>query len=197
MKIVLASGNKGKLSELQSVLSGFELTLLPQQQLGVPEVEETGFTFIENALIKARHAATITGLPAIADDSGLEIAALGGAPGIYSARYGGGNSADNIHKVLVNLAGKKGEERLARFYCVIVYLSHECDPTPLICQGVWLGRILEEPAGGEGFGYDPIFYVPERNCSAATLSATDKNHLSHRGKALGELIKQLPQKWQQ
>lgn len=190
MKVVLASNNAGKLRELQAVLTVLDLDLVPQGELNVLDVEETGFTFVENALIKARHACRQTGLPAIADDSGLQVPALSGAPGVYSARYSGGDSHDNIKKLLLNMKGFDGVERRAAFYCVIVYLAHENDPTPLICQGKWEGSILSTPVGEGGFGYDPIFYVPSRQLTAAQLSATEKNRLSHRGKALQQLLEQ-------
>ena len=189
-QVVLATGNQGKVKELASMLEPLAIEVLPQTQFDVPDVPETGTTFVENAIIKARHAAKITGLPAIADDSGLEVDYLKGAPGIYSARYAGENATDkdNIDKLLVALDGVPAEQRTARFQCVLVYMSHAEDPTPLICQGSWEGQITEETAGREGFGYDPVFFAPETNCTSAELEKTEKNALSHRGKALKQLL---------
>ena len=160
------------------------------------EAEETGLTFVENALIKARHAALITGLPAIADDSGLAVAALCGAPGIYSARYAGtkAKAHDNIKKILMELKDIPDENRHASFHCLLVFLSHAKDPTPLVCDGKWSGIILHSPKGENGFGYDPIFYVPEQKQTAAELSPSLKNQISHRGMALQSLLKLLPEK---
>ena len=192
-QVVLATGNQGKVKELASMLESLAIEVLPQTQFDVPEVPETGTTFVENAIIKARHAAKITGLPAIADDSGLEVDFLKGAPGIYSSRYAGADASDvdNIDKLLVALDGVPAEQRTARFQCVIVYMSHAEDPTPLICQGSWDGHITEETAGREGFGYDPVFFAPETNCTSAELDKAEKNALSHRGKALKQLLPQL------
>lgn len=196
MKVVLASNNKGKISELQSLLQPFEIELIPQGDLGVGEVAETGLTFVENAIIKARYACEKTGLPAIADDSGLSVPALNGAPGIYSARYAGedGNAANNIRKLLAAMQELPESSRDASFQCVLVYLSHALDPTPLICHGIWHGTVLLKPHGSKGFGYDPIFYVPSENKSAAELTQETKNKLSHRGKALRLLIQKLHEK---
>lgn len=195
--IVLASGNKGKIIEIAAVLQQLPITLLPQTQFGVTDVEETGLSFVENALLKARNAAKATGLPAIADDSGLVVDALKGEPGIYSARYAGQpvDMTANMHKLLQAL--QHITQRQARFHCVIVYLKHAADPMPLICQGTWEGSILAAPAGIGGFGYDPIFYVPTHNCSAAELSLAEKNRISHRGQALQQLRSyiQLTSKW--
>jgi XTP/dITP diphosphohydrolase len=193
MKVVLASGNKGKLNEFNQLLAPLDIEVLPQSEFNVTSVEETGLTFIENAILKARHASQISGLPAIADDSGLEVDALKGAPGIYSARYAGedGNDAANNEKLLRELNGVKTEDRTARFQCVLVYLEHPADPTPVVCQGSWEGVILESPAGDQGFGYDPLFWVPSEQCASAELDRAKKNNLSHRGKALGELINKL------
>lgn len=190
-KIVLATGNKGKVAELADKLSSLNIDVVAQSEFDVPEVAETGTTFIENAIIKARHAAKITGLPAIADDSGLEVEALGGAPGIYSARFAGvnANDSDNIDKLLAELGDNPN--RTARFWCVLVLMRHADDPTPLICQGVWQGEILTERQGEQGFGYDPVFFSHEMNCSAAMLDKETKNSLSHRGKALSLLLEQL------
>ncbi|MTW20292.1 XTP/dITP diphosphatase [Allochromatium palmeri] len=184
--IVLASNNAGKVREIERVLAEARIHIRPQSEYGVPEVEETGLTFVENAILKARHAAHHSGLPAIADDSGLEVDALRGAPGIYSARYAGPGATDaaNLRKLLVDLTDVPETERTARFQCVLVYLRHAEDPTPLICQGTWEGRILFEPRGSNGFGYDPIFLVPSQGCSSAELDPDTKNQLSHRGQAL-------------
>jgi XTP/dITP diphosphohydrolase len=192
-KVVLASGNKGKVREINQLLAGLELEVVPQTEFGVPEIEETGLTFVENAILKARNAAQHTGLPAIADDSGLEVDALKGAPGIYSARYAGVGSSDeqNLIKLLNTLEGVPEAERTARFQCLLVYMAHELDPTPLICQGTWEGRITTAPQGEGGFGYDPVFYVPSHDCTSAELSAEEKNRLSHRGQALQLLLKAL------
>lgn len=191
-KIVLASGNAGKLRELRDILTSKEIDLVLQSDFDVSDVEETGLSFVENALIKARHACIETGLPAIADDSGIEVDALNGEPGIYSARYAGvsGDSADaaNNAKLLEELEQVPEQERTARFQCVIVFLRHESDPMPLICQGTWEGRILYEESGDNGFGYDPLFYVPTHECASATLDADTKNSLSHRGQALRQLM---------
>ena len=190
-KIVLATGNKGKVSELADKLSSLNIEVVSQAEFDVPEVAETGSTFIENAIIKARHAAKITGLPAIADDSGLEVEALNGAPGSYSARFAGENAsdADNIDKLLNELGNH--ENRTARFWCVLVLMRHADDPTPIICQGFWQGEILTERQGEQGFGYDPVFFSPEKQCSAAVLDKATKNSLSHRGKALAQLLEQI------
>lgn len=185
-KIVLATANPGKLRELQAVLAGLDFEIVPQSAFGVLEAEETGLTFIENALLKARNAALYTGLPALADDSGLAVDALGGVPGIYSARYAGAGAGDraNIGKLLAELEGVPAERRTARFVCVLALLHHPADPTPLICQGSWEGTILTEPRGEGGFGYDPIFFVPGEQRTAAELEPAVKNQISHRGQAL-------------
>ncbi|MEX2130308.1 MAG: RdgB/HAM1 family non-canonical purine NTP pyrophosphatase [Pseudohongiellaceae bacterium] len=191
-KIVLASSNAGKLRELQQVLGAESVELVPQSLLGVSDVEETGLSFVENAIIKARHASSITGLASIADDSGLEVDALLGEPGIYSARYAGvfGSEADaaNNRKLLLRLTEVPESQRTARFQCVIVYLRHPADPMPMICQGTWEGRILFAPSGKNGFGYDPLFYVPTHDCASAQLEPEIKNQLSHRGQALRQLM---------
>ncbi|MFQ5755760.1 MAG: RdgB/HAM1 family non-canonical purine NTP pyrophosphatase [Acidiferrobacterales bacterium] len=191
--IVLASSNPGKVREIAQLLSGVHLTVVPQSSYDVPEVPETGLTFIENAILKARHASRHTGLPAIADDSGLEVVALDGAPGVHSARYAGEDGSDeaNVDKLLRELAGVPQDKRTARFQCLMVYLRHADDPTPIICQGTWEGRVLFEPRGTSGFGYDPVFFVPTHNCSAAELPPEVKNELSHRGQALRKLIAAL------
>ena len=198
-KIVLASNNVGKAREISEILEAYGLSVVPQSDFGVPEIPETGLTFVENALLKARNACHHTGLPAIADDSGLEIDALNGAPGLYSARFAGEGATDeiNLQKALTELKGVPEAQRGARFQCLMVLLEHENDPTPLICQGAWEGRILLAPQGENGFGYDPIFYVPEHQCSSAQLTPEQKNTLSHRGKALkimAEKIKILTSK---
>ena len=191
--IVLATGNSGKVIEFNSLLAGLGLSLRPQSDFAVIEVEETGLSFIENAIIKARNAAQHTGLPAMADDSGIEVDALNGAPGIYSARYAGLNnsSADNNRKLLDALGELPQEQRTARFQCVMAYLRHAEDPTPIIAQGTWEGRILGAARGEHGFGYDPIFWVPTHDCSAAELPEAIKNTLSHRALALQSLLAQL------
>ena len=191
--IVLATGNPGKVREINQLLAGSGIEVVPQSEFDVPEVEETGLTFVENALLKARNAARHSGLPAIADDSGLEVDALGGAPGIHSARYAGPDADDaaNLQKLLDAMRGLPEQERTARFQCVLVHLRHAEDPTPLIVQGTWEGRILEAPRGTGGFGYDPVFFVPERGCSAAELPPEEKNALSHRGQALRRLVAAL------
>ncbi|QJD60028.1 RdgB/HAM1 family non-canonical purine NTP pyrophosphatase [Pseudomonas sp. gcc21] len=190
-QLVLASGNRGKLAELQSML-GDAVKVLPQSQFLSEEAEETGLTFIENAILKARHAAHASGLPALADDSGLAVDALGGAPGIYSARYaGGGGDAANNAKLLEALADVPDAQRGARFISVVALLMHADDPTPIVCEGAWHGRILTEPRGSNGFGYDPLFWVPETECSSAELAADQKNRLSHRGRAMAQLRSRL------
>lgn len=192
--IVLASGNAGKLAELQRILAPLGVTLRPQSDYRVPEVEETGLTFVENALLKARAAAIHSGLPAIADDSGLEVDALQGAPGIRSARYAEGGDAANNAELLEALDGVPESGRSARYQCVLVYLRHPADPTPLICNGSWEGRILAAPRGDGGFGYDPLFWVPECGCSAAELDAAEKNRISHRALASAALLEALGQR---
>ena len=191
--LVLASNNAGKVREFGQLLAGTGLRVVPQGDYGAGEVEETGLSFVENAILKARHAARHTGLPALADDSGLEVDALRGAPGIHSARYAGRNATDteNLLRLLERLAGVPAEARSARFQCVLVYLRHAEDPTPLICQGTWEGRILTEARGVNGFGYDPLFLVPELGRSAAELDPDTKNRLSHRGQALRQLRARL------
>jgi len=187
-KFVLASGNKGKLKEFSEIFSQHGVEVLPQSQFNVEEVPETGTTFVENAIIKARHAAEVTGLAAIADDSGLEVDLLGGQPGIYSARYAGeeASATDNYEKLLEALKETK-EGRTARFQCILVYMRHAKDPTPIICQASWEGRIGFEVKGENGHGYDPIFIPNEHQCTAAELSSDEKNRLSHRGKAMSLL----------
>jgi len=189
----MASSNPGKLREINHILGSLGMEVLPQSDFDVPDAEETGLTFVENAILKARHAAHLTGLPAIADDSGLEVDALHGAPGIYSARFSGPGATDekNLQKLLEQLRDVPESERSARFQCLIVFMAHAEDPTPLICQGTWEGRILFEPRGKGGFGYDPIFYVPSEDCASAELAPEVKNRLSHRGQALQKLLSNL------
>ncbi|WP_371188356.1 XTP/dITP diphosphatase [Thalassotalea maritima] len=192
-KIVLATGNLGKVKELQTLLAEQHIEVVPQSEFNVPDVPETGTTFVENAIIKARHAAKITGLPAIADDSGLEVDYLNGAPGIYSSRFAGdaGNDDKNNAKLLSELEGVANAQRTARFQCVLVYMRHADDPTPIICQGTWEGSITNEKHGEQGFGYDPLFWVEQYQQTSAQLSRDIKNSLSHRGKALAKLVQAL------
>ncbi len=187
-KIVLASGNQGKVREFTSLFADYGVDVIAQKELGVEDVPETGTTFVENAIIKARHAAEVTGLPAIADDSGLVVDALGGAPGIYSARYAGDNAndGDNIDKLLAALDGEVN--RKAHFFCTLVFMRHADDPVPLVSQGKWQGEILKARQGDGGFGYDPVFNLPSHNCTAAELESGEKNRVSHRGKALAILL---------
>lgn len=191
--IVLASNNPGKVREFNALLADHHIQVVPQSQYDVPEAEETGLSFVENAILKARNAALLTGLSAIADDSGIEVDALNGAPGIYSARYAGRDAGDraNLEKLLADLEDVPEEQRTARFQCVMVYMRHANDPMPLICQGTWEGRILTAPRGTQGFGYDPVFFVPTHNCSSAELPPEMKNALSHRGQALRKLVAAL------
>ena len=192
-KLVLASSNKGKISELSALLSPYQLQIVPQQELGVSDADETGLTFIENAILKARHAALVTGLPAIADDSGLAVDALGGEPGIYSARYNGeaASDSDNIRKLLHAMQAVPAAERHAQFHCVLVYLRHASDPTPLVCHGIWQGSISNTIKGDGGFGYDPVFIPAGYSVSAAELTKEQKASHSHRGQALRQLVKLL------
>jgi XTP/dITP diphosphohydrolase len=194
MKLVLASSNQGKLEELRGLLADTGIELLAQSDLGVEDADETGATFVENALIKARHATAITGLPALADDSGICVDALKGAPGLYSARYAGGhgNASRNIDKLLEALQGVPDQQRTAHFYCVLVLLQHADDPQPLIVEGQWNGRILHERRGAGGHGYDPVFFDPVHGQSAAEMELEFKNRLSHRGQALARLKQRLP-----
>lgn len=192
-QIVLATANPGKVRELSALLANLDVEILPQSVLQVPEVEETGLSFVENAILKARHATQYTGLPAIADDSGLEVDALHGAPGIYSARYAGPGASDrdNRERLLAELSSVPDAHRTARYQCLLVLLRHPADPTPLICQGTWEGVIAHTPRGEHGFGYDPVFYVPELDMTAAELAPEIKNRLSHRGQALAQLVRIL------
>jgi len=197
-KIVLATGNQGKVKELAHLLKDQAFEIVPQSDFNVPDVAETGTTFVENAIIKARHAAKITGLPAIADDSGLEVDALNGAPGVYSARYaadivlnGEPSDSDNTNKLLDALVNTPVEKRTARFHCVLVYMKHENDPTPIICHGIWQGSIAKEKHGEQGFGYDPVFWQKDLQMTSAQLPRDLKNKLSHRGQALAQLVAQM------
>lgn len=199
--IVLASGNKKKVVELQLLLQSLSIPIIPQSTFSIPDPVENGLTFVENAIIKARHASKLSGLPAIADDSGLEVDALNGMPGIYSARFAGhfgpgkqstgSNDADNNLLLLEKMQDIRDEQRSARFQCVLVFLRHAEDPVPIICQGTWEGRILMAAQGTNGFGYDPVFYVPGHNCSAAELSMEEKTRISHRGHAMQKLLMAL------
>ena len=188
-KVVLATNNAGKAREMGALLAGLDMEIVAQSALGVPEAEETGLSFIENAILKARNASAHAKLPAIADDSGLEVDALEGAPGIHSARYAGpkANDQDNLKKLLEAMQDVPDIGRSARFRCVIVYLKHAKDPAPLVTEGVWEGSILRAPVGSNGFGYDPVFWVPEKGCASAELPPDVKNQLSHRGQALARL----------
>ncbi|WP_318504689.1 XTP/dITP diphosphatase [Photobacterium leiognathi] len=192
-KLVLATGNQGKVKEMADLLADFGFDVVAQSDYNVSSVAETGTTFIENAIIKARHAAKETGLPAIADDSGLEVDFIKGAPGIYSARFAGEDASDaeNIDKLLAEMKDVPEDQRTARFHCVLVMMRHENDPTPLVCHGSWEGSILTERHGENGFGYDPVFWVPEDQCASAELAPARKKQLSHRGKALQQLFSAL------
>ncbi|AXY42778.1 MULTISPECIES: RdgB/HAM1 family non-canonical purine NTP pyrophosphatase [Halomonas] len=193
--LILASGNAGKLREFHQLLAPLGLDVRPQAEYDVPEVEETGLTFVENALLKAREASRVSGLPALADDSGLEVDALNGAPGIYSARFAGEPKSDerNNARLLERLAEVPEGQRTGRYWCVLVYLRHAEDPVPLIVQRSWEGEILAHPRGEGGFGYDPLFWLPEQGMSVAELSSAEKNRLSHRGRALQALVEALGQ----
>ena len=190
LQIVLATSNPGKIAELQSMLTELPIEWIPQSEFDISDIEETGKTFIENAILKARHAAKLSGLPALADDSGLVIDALDGAPGIYSARYAGKNATaeERNQKVLDEMKAVPKEERTAAYHCVLALVEYEDDPVPLICHGIWEGSILSEPCGTNGFGYDPIFYVTTHDCSAAELSNAEKNAISHRGQVVDQLL---------
>lgn len=194
--IVLASNNQGKLKEFQALFSPLAIDIKPQRELGVEDADETGLSFVENAIIKARHACAVTGMPAISDDSGLEVDALQGAPGIYSARFSGAEATDQKNNALLleKLAGLDDCQRSARFHCVLVYMRHEKDPTPLICHASWEGRILHEARGEQGFGYDPLFWLEEQQCSSAELDRGLKNKISHRGQALALLMQAMEEK---
>ncbi|MBI4996166.1 MAG: RdgB/HAM1 family non-canonical purine NTP pyrophosphatase [Rhodocyclales bacterium] len=189
--LVLASNNPGKLREFAALLATVDFDVLPQAQFNVPEAEEPHFTFVENAIAKARHAARLTGLPALADDSGICVDALGGAPGVFSARFAGEPKSDqrNNEKLVADLAGQAN--RRAHYYCILVFVRHADDPQPIIAEGEWHGEIIDTPRGANGFGYDPYFWLPEFGCTAAELAAEKKNSISHRGKALAVLIGKL------
>ena len=195
-KIVLASSNRGKLNEFNQVLGELDYEVVPQSGFDVPDADETGLSFVENAIIKARHASRISGLPALADDSGLEVDLLDGAPGIFSARFSGEHATDdkNNAKLISMLSSFPEEQRTARFQCLLVFMRHAEDPTPLICQGTWEGRIVLEPRGSNGFGYDPLFYIPDLNCCSAELAPDQKNSLSHRGQAVRQRVERLAQR---
>lgn len=192
-QIVLASNNTGKVREINQLLTSEQITVVPQKDFNIPDAIEDGLSFVENAIKKARHASSLSGLPAIADDSGIEVDALNGAPGIYSARFAGSGASDeeNLNKLLEHLKEIPEAKRTARFQCLMVFMRHSEDPTPIICQGTWEGRILFEPQGENGFGYDPVFYVPSHDCSSAQLDPETKNSLSHRGQALKLLLQTL------
>ena len=189
-RIILASNNAGKLREFNHILASQQIEVVPQAEFGFPEAEESGLSFIENAILKARNAAQHTGLPAIADDSGIEVDALNGAPGIYSARFAGPGASDqqNLEKLLVDIKEVPDAKRGARFQCLLVYMHHAEDPTPQIFQGTWEGSILHQAQGENGFGYDPIFLIPDYQCSAAELEPEVKNRISHRGQAMQKLL---------
>jgi len=191
-KLILATGNSGKVRELNAMLSGV-YEVVSQKELGVNEVPETGLSFVENALIKARNASRKTGLPALADDSGLVVDALNGAPGIYSARYAGEGASDedNLQKLLSDLKRTDKSNPQARFWCALAFVQHGDDPTPVIIQKGWEGEIIDEARGKGGFGYDPIFYLPSHGCTSAELSSKEKNKISHRGQALQAFLEQL------
>ena len=188
-RIVVASGNHGKLAEFERMLGGAGTRFVPQGELGVDDIEETGLTFVENALLKARHASRVTGLPALADDSGLCVDALQGAPGLYSARYAGthGDAAANIARLLRELDEMPDPARTAHFHCTLVLLRHPDDPRPLLAQGEWHGTVLRAPRGTGGFGYDPVFLDPDTQLTAAELDPDTKHRVSHRGRALAAL----------
>lgn len=192
-QLVIASNNQGKIREFTELLAPLNRVPVSQGELGVGEAEEPAVTFVENAILKARHAARETGLPALADDSGLAVDALGGAPGVRSARYAGAGASDldNLNALLEAMVDIPDDQRGAQFHCVLVYLRHADDPTPIVCHGRWPGSILRAPQGDGGFGYDPIFLCPEKNCSASELSREEKNRISHRGRALALLMEQL------
>jgi XTP/dITP diphosphohydrolase len=192
-RVVLASGNAGKLRELHALLAPLGLDVVAQSEFDISSVEETGLSFVENAILKARHAARVAGLPAIADDSGIMVDALGGAPGIYSARYAGegASDAENLDLLLENLRDVPDTKRGARFVCLAVYMRHADDPCPIVCEGIWPGRITHAPRGEDGFGYDPIFHVEDCGCTSAELEPARKNAISHRALAMGALVDRL------
>ncbi|AJC50374.1 RdgB/HAM1 family non-canonical purine NTP pyrophosphatase [Coxiella endosymbiont of Amblyomma americanum] len=190
LEIVLASQNKGKLVEIQSFFKSFKVRFIPQEKFSIPSVEETGMTFVENAIIKARHAMKYLNLPVLADDSGLTVLALNSAPGVFSSRYAGdyATDIDRMQKILRELEKAKNPDRTANFHCVLALMTSAKDPAPFICHGIWEGEIANEPKGENGFGYDPIFYVPTYRCTAAELNFKEKNVINHRGQALRNLL---------
>lgn len=192
-RIVFASGNAGKVREIGQLLEGLSIDVLPQSDFNVPEIEETGCTFVENAILKARNAAHHTGLAVIADDSGIVVDVLQGRPGIVSARFAGvgASDEDNLNKLIEMIKPFPEEQRTARFICSMVYLRHEYDPVPIIAHGVWEGQLITDPKGSNGFGYDPMFYVSSQQCTSAELTPEIKNKLSHRGQALTHLLGKL------
>ena len=192
-RVVLASANRGKLRELEALLAPCHMEVVPQSEFDIPSADETGASFIENAILKARHAARLSGLPAIADDSGLMVDALDGAPGVHSARYAGADADDeaNLALLLENMRDVAEARRGARFVCLMVYMQHPLDACPLVGEGVWHGRITRAPRGEGGFGYDPVFFVEERGCTSAELDAADKNRISHRARAMQALVARL------
>ena len=192
-RVVLASNNPGKLGEMVHLLEGLRVRVSPQAEFAIPEIEETGLSFVENAILKARHAASHAQLPAIADDSGIEVEFLQGAPGIYSARYAGVNASDEANlQLLIDAVKQSGLERpAARYQCVIVFMQHGSDATPVIAHGTWHGYLVTEPRGSNGFGYDPIFFVPTHGCTSAELEPAEKNRVSHRGQAMQDLLQKL------
>lgn len=194
-RVVVASGNPGKLKEIGRLLQPLEFDIVAQAEFGIGEAEEPAPTFVENALLKARHAAEQCNFPVLADDSGIEVPALGGAPGIYSARYAGthGDNEANNKKLLDEMQGLEGKERYANFRCVMVWMRHANDPAPIVAEGVWRGRIIDAPRGSGGFGYDPLFLVPDLGKTGAELAPAVKNKISHRGLALAELVRRLQQ----
>ena len=194
-KIILASNNPKKLKELQQLLDPLTYSVISQKELGIESVAETGLTFVENALLKARHAAAVSGLPALADDSGLSVDSLQGAPGLYSARYAGEFATDEQNNTkLIAALGELAPPYTARYHCAIVYLQYPNDPIPLIVEGTWEGEMVLSPQGHHGFGYDPLFYVPSEQCTAAELTARQKEQLSHRGQAIRKLITAIKNK---
>ncbi|MFQ5661217.1 MAG: RdgB/HAM1 family non-canonical purine NTP pyrophosphatase [Gammaproteobacteria bacterium] len=192
-QLVLASSNADKLKEMAALLSGVDIEVVLQSRFAVPDVEETGLSFVENALIKARHAARYTGLPAVADDSGIQVDVLGGAPGILSARYAGEGASDeqNLQLLIEKVTAIQEDRPSACFQCVMVYLRHAGDPMPVIAQGTWQGRIVTQAKGRHGFGYDPIFYLQTHGCTAAELAPAEKNRISHRGQAMRALLQKI------
>ncbi len=192
-KIVLATGNLNKVKEINAIVESIPVVVLPQSQFQIKEAVETGTTFIENAIIKARNASEQTGLPAIADDSGIEVDALNGEPGVYSSRYSGPDSNDqkNLEKLIENIKNVPEERRSCRYWCVMVYLKHAKDPTPVVCQASWEGQLITTPMGSNGFGYDPIFWIPSQKATAAQITLEQKNSMSHRAKALKMLFAHL------